>query len=78
MLSLNLISSFLFPSSIEEVEPEVLKIGDYVWVQTLCYGLQLGRVESIVPSPFYGDSGMTAYVCGNGWSEYLPVDVEMK
>lgn len=74
----NLIISLLHQSSIEEVEVEVLKIGSFVWVETLCYGLQLGEVQDIVENPFYGQTGMTAYVCGNGWSEYIPVDVEVK
>lgn len=78
MLGINTIIGLLFQSSVEEMEVEVLEIGSLVWVETLCYGLQLGEVKAIVANPFYGQTGMAAFVCGNGWTEYLPVDVEVK
>lgn len=74
MLGYNVITS-LFRKSIDDVEElPVLEVGTLVWVATLCYGLQLGKVEKIVPSPFYGRDEMTAYVVGNGWSEYLALE----
>lgn len=79
MLGINSIIALLHQSSIaEETALPVLKIGDYVWIDTLCYGTQLGKVEAVVPSPFYGEDWMCAFVVGNGWTEYVRIDVEVK
>lgn len=75
MLGFHSIAALLFPSSVEPVQVEVIEVGSLVWVNTLCYGLQLGKVEQIVPNPFVGESGFAAFVVGNGWTEYIPVDV---
>ncbi len=78
MFGLNSISSFLFASSeVEEVELPVIKLGDFLWVETMCYGLQLGQVKDIVANPFYGQQGMCAFVVGNGWNDYLEVEIEV-
>lgn len=51
--------------------------GKTVTVYTEAYGWQLGTVQFICPSPYYGDDRITAYVVNldgqPGWSEYVDV-----
>jgi len=49
-------------------------IGRKVYVDTLLFGQQSGSIVRVVPCPFYGQSGLMAYIVGNGWTEYVFLD----
>lgn len=55
-------------------------VGDEIEVNTSSFGLQTGRIDRIVPNPFWGETGMTAYVVAlddKGWTEYASLEIEV-
>lgn len=57
-----------------------VSVGDDVEVETSSFGWQIGRIDRIVPNPFWRQSGMTAYVAAKddkGWTEYASLEIEV-
>lgn len=51
-------------------------IGRQVYVDTLFYGQQVGIIEKVRPTPFYGESGLVAFVVGADkfFTDYIYLD----
>lgn len=74
MLNIHSITSRFFPST---SPAPILTIGpgSKIEVETLCYGKQIGIIQYITDSPYYGEAGVQrAYVVGNGWTDYVLID----
>lgn len=60
------------PASIHQ-DNALYPLGTVVFIDTLCCGpQQKGFVSAYVPNPFYGQSGLCAYIIGEGWTDYIP------
>lgn len=50
----------------------------FVWVNTLIYGRQIGRIERVTDNPFHGQNAPCAFIValpGNPfWTEYTELD----
>lgn len=70
MLNLNLNRFLPLKSTIRTFGP-----GSLVTVQTAAHGEQIGAIQVITDSPYYGEAGIQrAFVVGEGWTDYILVD----
>lgn len=51
-------------------------LGRKVYVDTLFYGQRVGIIEKVRPTPFYGESGLVAFVVGQDkfFTDYIYLD----
>ena len=61
------------------LDGEIIEVGSQIIVETLCYGQQIGYVQTICDNPF--GTGLTAFIVSYpwelAWSEYARVEVSI-